>query len=242
MPQPGVDADEGAALATQVWRARIVHLASLLHASTVAFLRDDLDLRNLVPYCNRHLQPPAAAAADEEAAHGDVAALAAASQHAGDAPAAAPACCEAACNTAVAPAPALPKAGAPEWVALQEHDASKAFKNAHPLHNVFCYSWGQAVNRMCAAAVPLPVLGGVSDAERDALAATPERARLVLAWLHRAIAARVATRGGLVVGAAFCAWRGRGCGGLTSDATRAAGTQPCRLAMLDAATSHTSAA
>jgi hypothetical protein len=210
VPQPGDDADvdEGAALATQVWRARIVHLASLLHASTVAFLRDDLDLRNMVPFRNRHLQPPAAAAADEEAAHGGVAA-AASSLHAGDAPAPAPACCEAACNTAVAPAPALPKAGAPEWVALQEHGASKAFKNAHPLHNVFCYSWGQAVNRMCAAAVPLPVLGGVSGAERDALAATPERARLVLAWLHRAIAARVATRGGLVVGATCCVWCGR---------------------------------
>jgi hypothetical protein len=185
-----------AARTTLVWRARTVHLVSLLHAVALAFLRDDLDVKNLVPYRSGATVHAAAALLRAASTLSASASFAAAPDEEAAAAAGGP------CASPRRRCGAGAKEKAPpEWISPQEHDACKAFLKAHPLHNVFSYNWGADANRMVAAAVPLPVLGGVSRDERDALAATPERVRLVTAWLHRHVAARAATRGGFVVGA-----------------------------------------
>lgn len=45
------------AAARLLWRARVVHLVSLMHAVALQFLRDDLSLENLPMFVNQHTQP-----------------------------------------------------------------------------------------------------------------------------------------------------------------------------------------
>ena len=76
--------------------------------------------------------------------------------------------------------------------------AEHKFRRDRPLHNFFGYNWGPSHNRIAAEALPLPVIGGISEAELAALEVTPERVRLVVVWLHRAIMARSASFDGLL--------------------------------------------
>lgn len=164
----GLDAVEASG-ETLAWRQRILHLFSLLHAVASNYLRDDLDLENLVDFSNPLLKRRA--------------------------------CVEDFHRGGFFPDILHARGHGSNTILLSQNLASAehAFRRSNPLFNFLWYSWGPATNRLVARALPLPVIGGVSNSERRALEVTPERVRLVTVWIHRAIMARSATADGFMV-------------------------------------------
>jgi hypothetical protein len=161
--------------AAVAWRARVLHLFSLMHGVAVQYLRDDLELSNLIPL----------GSSDVMNAHG-----------AADAPAGDAGCCS--CFPYVA-ADKIPPSGSDEVAVFVTAPAAQPV--APPLRVAVSWSsslmqhWGPRMHRRFAAAAPLAVIGGMSAAERAALAATHARVRLVQSWVLRAMADRLGDDG-----------------------------------------------
>lgn len=179
-----------------LWRAHVLHLFSLMHACACQYLRDDMDLSNLQP-AGSMVTAPASQAATGGLASGS--------------------------PRRVSPRRVPLDGGSAEedvWVdALRDsgeesvlppgsvrvvssqsprphaENGGEAFLRSNPLFNAFRLRTGFHANAAFNCAVQLPVLGGVSEEERAALAATHARVRLVQTWILRAMADRLADDG-----------------------------------------------
>ena len=170
----GVSADDPPSEAAVAFRQRCLHLFSLLNAVASNYLRDGMDLRK--HYC-RFVNPLLTRKQLSRCATQKVFASAPTS------------------SSSSSLFPEILRArgyGGDDIILITQNlQASEhRFRRKNPVLNVFGYSWGPSHNRLAAEALPMPVIGGISEAELAALEVTPERVRLVVVWIHRALMAR----------------------------------------------------
>ena len=184
-----------------LWRAHVLHLFSLMHACACQYLRDDMDLNNLQPAGPMVTAPASQTAAGEPAAgsprrvsprrvsprrvsldgssaEGDV--WVDALRDSGEEMARPPGSVRIVLSQSPGP---------------HAENGGEAFLRSNPLFNAFRLRTGAHAHAAFNCAVQLPVLGGVSEQERAALAATHARVRLVQTWILRAMADRLADEG-----------------------------------------------
>ena len=180
--------DEGAAMPNAeyseqeiVWRARVIHLFSLMHALACQHLRDDLALSNLRSVGEMVVAGGSASSPQQTGRirrclsnFGDLVID-------GRAEAAPPD------SVRVNPSVLLP--------APPPHQEKSL--GVLPLSQVF-FPRGSKATAKFNQTVPLAVIGGVSEEERSALEATHARVRLVQSWILRAMAERMRDDGMLI--------------------------------------------
>ena len=184
--------DEGAAPGAEYsdrekqWRAKVIHLFSLMHSVACQHLRDDLVLSNLRSVGEMVVS---GTAPDAPQVSGCVRRtmsnfndLFIDSRSAAAAPPD---------SVRVNPSVLLP--------APSPHQEKSL--GILPLSQMFLPRRAKATAQFNSSA-PLPVIGGVSDEERAALEATHARVRLVQSWIMRAMAERMSD-GGLLIGTRF---------------------------------------
>ena len=179
--------DEGAAMPNAeyseheiLWRSRVIHLFSLMHALACQHLRDDLALSNLRSV--GEMVVAGAASPLQQAGRirrclssfGDLVIDSRAEAAPPD-------------SFRVNPSVLLP--------APPPHQEKSL--GVLPLSQVF-FPRGAKATAEFNRNVPLAVIGGVSDEERSALEATHARVRLVQSWILRAMAERMAENGMLI--------------------------------------------
>ena len=185
--------DEGAALPTaeysdheKLWRARVIHLFSLLHALACQHLRDDLTLFNLRSVgemvVSGTASPPLQAGCIRRCMSnfGDLVIDSRAEAAPPD-------------SVRVNPSVLLP--------AQHPHPHQEKSLRILPLSQVFFLRSAKGTAEFNRNA-PLAVIGGVSEEERLALEATHTRVRLVQSWIMRAMAERMSEEG-LLIGTRF---------------------------------------
>jgi len=179
--------DEGAAMPNAeyseheiLWRARVIHLFSLMHALACQHLRDDLTLSNL-----------------RSVGEMVVAGTASPPQHTGRIRRCISSFGDLVIDGRAEAAPPDSVRVNPSVLLPAPPPHQEKSLGVLPLSQVF-FPRGAKATAEFNRTVPLAVIGGVSDEERAALEATHARVRLVQSWILRAMAERMREDGMLI--------------------------------------------